>query len=176
MKLIVGAGNTTEPGWLSLNEGDLDVTNAAQWQAMFAPNSLDGVLAEHVWEHLTWDEAMAATRNIARYLRPGGILRIAVPDGLHTCERYIAWVAPGTGFNGDDHKLLFDYRMLSQLMQSSGLRPVLREWWDEAGSFHSNYRADEEGRIRRSLNGENFTGLSLLLSCPYTSLIVDGRK
>ena len=61
-------------------------------------------------------------------------------------------------------------------MQQSGLRPVLREWWDEAGSFHSNYTADEDGRIRRSLNGANFIELTLLLGCPYTSLIVDGVK
>lgn len=176
MKLIVGAGGTSEPGWTSLNEGDLDVTDAAQWAAMFPPRSLDAVLAEHVWEHLTWDEALAATRNIAAYLKPGGVLRIAVPDGLHSCSRYIAWVAPGTGFNGDDHKLLFDYRTLAQLMQSAGLRPVLREWWDETGSFHSNYRADEDGKIRRSLNGANFIELTLLLGCPYTSLIVDGVK
>ena len=175
MKIIVGAGFTSEPGWESLTESDLDVTDAGQWAAMLTPNSLDAVLAEHVWEHLTWDEAVAATRNIARYLRPGGVLRIAVPDGMHACERYLAWVMPGTGFNGDDHKLLFDYRMLSQLMQQSGLRPTLREWWDEGG-FHSNFTASEEGRIRRSLNGEQFTGLSLLLGCPYTSLIIDGVK
>ena len=87
MKVIVGAGGTSEPGWLALGESDLDVTDFEQWAQRFAPSSLDAILAEHVWEHLTEIEALAATRNAAYFLRPGGILRIAVPDGLHTCPR-----------------------------------------------------------------------------------------
>ena len=37
--------------------------------------------AEHVFEHLTWDEARAALANISQYLKDGGRIRIAVPDG-----------------------------------------------------------------------------------------------
>ena len=176
MKVIVGAGGTSEPGWLALGESDLDVTSFEQWAQRFAPSSLDAILAEHVWEHLTEVEALEATRNAAYFLRPGGVLRIAVPDGLHTCPRYVDWVAPGTGFNGDDHKQLFDYRSLAALMRAAGLRPKLREWWDEAGMFHSDYSRDEEGRIERSLNGKKFFDLTMLLGTPYTSLIVDGVK
>lgn len=37
-------------------------------------------LAEHVWEHLTLENAHRAARNCYRYLHPGGRLRLAVPD------------------------------------------------------------------------------------------------
>lgn len=40
----------------------------------------DAFLAEHVWEHLSLDDAHRATRNCERHLRPGGHLRLAVPD------------------------------------------------------------------------------------------------
>lgn len=36
--------------------------------------------AEHVWEHLSLHDAHRATRNCFRNLRPGGRLRLAVPD------------------------------------------------------------------------------------------------
>lgn len=62
MKLIIGAGGITQPGWLSLEETDLDITQADQWAAHFAPNSLDAIFAEHVWEHLTLNEALDAAR------------------------------------------------------------------------------------------------------------------
>lgn len=41
---------------------------------------MDAFVAEHVWEHLSLQEAHRATRNCERHLRPGGRLRIAVPD------------------------------------------------------------------------------------------------
>ncbi len=37
-------------------------------------------MAEHVWEHLSLSDAHVAARNCQRYLRPGGRLRLAVPD------------------------------------------------------------------------------------------------
>lgn len=40
----------------------------------------DAFLAEHVWEHLSLEDAHRATRNCYRFLRPGGRLRLAVPD------------------------------------------------------------------------------------------------
>lgn len=41
---------------------------------------VDAFLAEHVWEHLSLQDAHRATRNCRRHLRPGGRLRLAVPD------------------------------------------------------------------------------------------------
>lgn len=40
----------------------------------------DAFVAEHVWEHLSLADAHRAAQNCHRYLRPGGRLRLAVPD------------------------------------------------------------------------------------------------
>jgi predicted SAM-dependent methyltransferase len=48
----------------------------------FQDNSADAVYASHVWEHLYWTAAMHATREVYRILKPGGIIRLAVPN-LH---------------------------------------------------------------------------------------------
>lgn len=45
-----------------------------------AEGLVDALVAEHVWEHLSLQDAHRATRNCERHLRPGGRLRIAVPD------------------------------------------------------------------------------------------------
>lgn len=41
---------------------------------------VDAFLAEHVWEHLSLEDAHRAARNCHEYLHPGGRLRLAVPD------------------------------------------------------------------------------------------------
>ena len=176
LRVIVGAGGTAQPGWDSLEERDLDITDTRQWAELFAPNSIDALQAEHVFEHLTPGESINAARNFFTYLAPGGYARIAVPDGFHTDSKYINWVMPGTGFNGDDHKQLFNYRTLSQLLTGAGFGVRLLEYWDENGWFHSGPLNDEEGAIRRYLFGSQFFFLSLVVGCRYTSLTVDAIK
>lgn len=54
----------------------------------FADGSIDAVLASHVLEHLTRDEAQRCVAEIRRVLRPGGVVRIAVPDLDTVVEEY----------------------------------------------------------------------------------------
>jgi len=50
----------------------------------------DAIFASHVWEHLYRDDAESITLECRRILKPGGILRLIVPDLKYFCERYIA--------------------------------------------------------------------------------------
>lgn len=180
MKVIVGAGGVQQEGFISLEESDLDITNAEAWAEFFPPNSLDCILAEHVWEHLTWDEAMRAAMNCCAYLKPGGTLRIAVPDGFHPGQKYINWVAPGTGWNGDDHKVLYDYRSLCGLLNQAGFQCFPKEFFNERGELAAFPLNDDHGHIKRSVQcyPESFEGsfVSWLIGTTYTSLTVDALK
>jgi predicted SAM-dependent methyltransferase len=53
------------------------------WKFFFQESSLDAILAEHVWEHLSLNEASIAAKNCFKYLKHGGYVRVAVPDGYH---------------------------------------------------------------------------------------------
>ena len=53
MKIILGAGQTTQEGWLSLQETDLDLTNKNDFKKYAQNNTVDAFLSEHVFEHLT---------------------------------------------------------------------------------------------------------------------------
>lgn len=54
-----------------------------------ATNSADAIYASHVWEHLYFDEALFAISECHRILKPGGILRLAVPNLRFYCEDYL---------------------------------------------------------------------------------------
>ena len=47
----------------------------------FKINTISNILAEHVWEHLSYEDGLIAARNCYKYLKPGGMIRVAVPDG-----------------------------------------------------------------------------------------------
>jgi predicted SAM-dependent methyltransferase len=176
LKIIVGAGGTQQDGWLSLNEEDLDIADAGAWGRLFAPNSIDAICAEHVWEHLTLDEGWRGLLNCYRYLKRGGTLRIAVPDGFHPSWYYIEWVRPVTGWNGDDHKVLYEVGLLGGMMRRAGFRVVPREWFDGNGCLYSTSLHPTYGEIRRTAGSLQSLLLSIWVGAYYTSLVVDGVK
>ncbi len=87
-RIVIGAGAKREAGWIPTQMQYLDLLKPDHWERFFQPNSIDAILAEHVWEHLTMDEGRDAARTCFKYLRPGGYLRIAVPDELHPSPAY----------------------------------------------------------------------------------------
>lgn len=176
MKIIVGAQSTQQFGWTSFQKNDLDIRDERSWARQFLSNSLDAILAEHVLEHLTYYEAAQAVRNCFKYLKPNGYFRIAVPDGFHPEPNYIAWVRPMTGWNGDDHKFLFNYKNLCELLFDAGfiVRPL--EWYDERGTFHQQLWNMRDGVITRSKDAIWSKFLGIVVNAKYTSLIVDAIK
>ena len=174
LKIIVGSASTKQEGWISTNYPLLDLTDGCTFSALFAPDSVSNFLTEHVWEHLSLEEGAKACRNCFVFLKKGGTLRIAVPDGFHPDADYIAQVKPGGyGPGADDHKVLYNYQTLSVELESAGYQIKLLEWFDERGNFHYEEWNTENGMIRRSTrfdprNRINFTA--------YTSLIIDAIK
>ncbi len=174
LRIVLGAGRYTPPGWIGTNIHQLNLLAPADWRRYFAPASVDAMLAEHVWEHLTLGEGRAAARACFAYLRPGGYLRVAVPDGLHPDPEYIERVRPGgSGPGADDHKQLYTYRSLAELFAGAGFTVEHLEHFDEQGRFHAAPWDPEGGLIRRSLRFDqrNRSGQPA-----YTSLLIDARK
>jgi predicted SAM-dependent methyltransferase/GT2 family glycosyltransferase len=174
LKIIVGASATKQEGWISTEYPLLDLTDAHSFAALFDPGSVSNFLAEHVWEHLSLEDGAKACRNCFVYLRQGGLLRIAVPEGLHPDPDYIAQVKPGGyGAGADDHKVLYDYRTLSALLENAGYKVRLLEWFDEQGKFHHVDWDVKEGFVERSTR---FDQRNRVNPTAYTSLIIDAVK
>ena len=174
-KVVVGSGGIAQSDWVPTDVDVLNLLEPKDWQFYFEPESVGAIVAEHVWEHLTLEQGSQAANLCWRYLRPGGYLRIAVPDGLHRNTEYIDWVKPGgTGAGADDHKVLYTYRTGIEMLESAGFTQVTcLEYFDEQGQFHNEPWNPEDGMIRRSMRFDqrNQTG-----QLAYTSLIIDAHK
>ena len=174
VRVVIGAGGTRYPGWISTDYPVLDVTKEKSWTGVFGTMRVDAMLSEHVFEHLTKSQIHAAFANIYMLLKPGGYIRIAVPDGCHRDRNYIDMVKPGgSGDGSDDHKHLFDCTSLSTLLEKAGFTVQPLEWFDQEGIFHRNEWKGQDGYISRS--SENDTR-NIKKPLSYTSLIVDAYK
>jgi|GEM_PF-195705 len=174
IRLVVGAGRTDYDGWISTNIDSLNLLDSSDWKSVLGHIRIDRVLAEHVWEHLSPADGILALKNVADHLKPGGRVRIAVPDGHHPDADYIAHVKPGgIGPGADDHKILYTSEILEAAMRDAGLVPEVLEHWDAAGEFHAKEWEPADGKIVRSLKFDSRNAGGAL---KYTSLIVDGVK
>lgn len=171
LNLMIGGGQLSYEGWIFTDRDFLDVTRPADWQALFTPDSLDRVLCEHMLEHLTPAQAEAALRECYRYLKPGGLLRLAVPDGHRRDAAYVAEAAPPN----DGHQVFYTVETLTALLSSLGFVVTPLEYFDREEEFHACPWDEREGMIQRSVrfdSQKDFQRGDLF----YTSLIVDARK
>lgn len=173
-RIVLGSANVPVSGWLLTDKEDLDVTRRESFLRYWKPGTRSAFLAEHVWEHLTEEEGKKGIANCFEFLKKGGRLRIAVPDGFHPDPEYRNHVRPGgSGPGADDHKLLYNYRLLESMMKDAGFNPVLLEYWDENGKFHYAEWSPEDGYVARSKRYDKRNQDGTLR---YTSLIIDGLK
>jgi predicted SAM-dependent methyltransferase len=174
VRLVIGASGIYDKGWVPSDVSYLNLLNEDHWRRYFDGASIDAILAEHVWEHLTVDEGMEAARRCLRYLKPGGYLRVAVPDGLHPDAEYIEYVRPGgCGAGADDHKVLYNHRSFSDVFERAGFQISLLEYFDENGAFNCADWDVDDGRVNRS---KRFDQRNAAGSLKYTSIILDARR
>ncbi len=124
LRIIIGAGDQRYPGWTDTQKEDLDLLQPASWTARYRAGTIDALLCEHVWEHLTEAEGRAAARVCFEFLRPGGYLRVAVPDRNFPNPEYQRGVQVGGPGAMDhpaaDHKIVYDYRFLADVLEGAG--------------------------------------------------------
>jgi predicted SAM-dependent methyltransferase len=173
-KVIVGSSGNKFAGWVSTDQETLNLVDPASWARFFVENSLDAIMAEHVWEHLQPSEAAVAARVCYAFLKPGGYVRVAVPDGYHPDQSYIDMVKPGgIGEGASDHKVLYTYQSLRDVFQDQGFNVVLYEYFDELGTFHRKEWDAADGFIQRSARYDHRNSGG---SLSYTSIILDAIK
>jgi SAM-dependent methyltransferase len=145
----------------------------------FPDASVDGIYASHVWEHLYYDDARLATRECWRVLKPGGILRLVVPNLRWYCEQYLAAIGSETAAadlhrnllyrhlrrekswllqaytaltDFHSHKFMYDEAALEGLLKASGFGDARLRAYLETDLPHLE-EVEEEGRL---LHGAGF--------------------
>lgn len=101
----------------------------------FGDNTVDNIFAGEVLEHLSVDVAHRVLRESRRVLRPGGVIRICVPDLQCAIDQYLAGEKQeALGFflydNGrgglSSHKSMWDYGLLDDALRAAGFSSVRR--------------------------------------------------
>jgi predicted SAM-dependent methyltransferase len=123
VRIIIGAGDQRYSGWIATQREDLDLVARHTWAARYKPGTIDALLCEHVWEHLTEAEGRAAARVCPEFLKPGGYLRVAVPDRNFPDPVYQDTMKPGGPGSPDypaaDHKIVYDYCLFQDVFASA---------------------------------------------------------
>ncbi|MGB6166752.1 MAG: tetratricopeptide repeat protein, partial [Geitlerinemataceae cyanobacterium] len=174
LNIIIGSSGTHQEGWISTDIQTLNLLKPETWKPYFSTASIDAILAEHVWEHLSQEEGIIAAKVCYQYLKAGSYLRVAVPDGFHPHQAYIDAVKPGgCGAGADDHKMLYNYLSFKEIFEVSGFKVDLLEYFDAEGQFHCQDWNPLKGMIQRS---KRFDRRNQDGGLNYTSIILDAKK
>jgi YD repeat-containing protein len=172
-RLLLGRSPFPQPSWIALDTTLFDGTNGKEWATYFKPNHVDAVVAEGVLEYLTPQQGQQLAQHCFAYLKPGGYLRLAVPDGYHPDPSYIQQVRVGSVEQGRERRVLYTYPYLTDMLKAVGFRVTPLEYFDADGRFHAVEWNPAGGKIHRSAR---FDARNQKRPLSYTSLIVDARK
>jgi predicted SAM-dependent methyltransferase len=159
LKLNVGSFTVMfHNGWLNL-----DIIDCHQWasahhykflhmdaskQMRLDDNVVDLMVSSHMLEHLNWNDGLAFLKEAYRTLKPGGVLRLSVPDAekivnyykkdnlqyfdelnvvssQNVCQSYKLW---SLLFEG--HKIAYDWQSLKTIAEAAGFK-VERKQFNE---------------------------------------------
>ena len=176
VRIIIGAGRQRWQGWIPTNRKNLDLLKPEEWEQSFRDRPVDAILCENVWQQLTEMEGRRAAELCYKYLKPGGYLRCAVPDGYfqNKSSRFgMLGSQKKSSYPSKKFKMAYNYRLLSDVFIQAGFEVDLLEYCDEKGRFHYHQWNTEDGPIYRSLmlDWRNQRGM-----IENASLIIDAKK
>ena len=139
--LHLGAGTRKLPGYTSVDirpEVEPDVVADIERLDGFKNASADIIYAAHVLEHIPGPHVITVLEEWRRVLKPGGTLRLSVPDfrvlaELYLCEGVSMWRITGPlhgrqDYEANTHFISFDYEYLAWMLGTAGYHDI-RRWY-----------------------------------------------
>lgn len=123
LKLNIGAGSTVIEGFTPIDRR----LGMEAYPLTYADNSADEIRASHILEHFSFRDAPKVIAEWVRVLKPGGKIRIAVPDfdkcvDLSKHDRlWRYYIMGGQTDENDFHRSLWTVDSLRMVMESAGL-------------------------------------------------------
>jgi predicted SAM-dependent methyltransferase len=167
-KLHLGCGTKHLEGYTNIDIRYLpgvDEINNIRFLRNYKNNTVDEIYACHVLEHFSRWEYKDVLKRWFEILKPGGQLRLAVPDFSSICSYYIktgdlksliGLMYGGQDYDENYHYVTFDYDTLSNDLKEIGYSTTTE--WDtekyDSDDFSKAYlpHMDKENGILMSLN------------------------
>lgn len=126
IRLNLGAGDTVIDGFTAI---DRRFGSEVYPLSQYADNSVEEIRASHILEHFGFEDVPKVLAEWQRVLRPGGRIRIAVPDAEKVLAdkrdpKRLLYLMGGQTNADDFHKSAFDADSLEAAMLGAGLSEV----------------------------------------------------
>lgn len=143
MKLHLGCGKRHIPGFIhidGLSYSHVDHVQPIDRLDEFADNSVELIYACHVVEHFKRNEVEGVLREWFRTIRPGGKIRLSVPDFNALAEIYLKSgnidlvIGPVCGRQDHQYNIhynIFDFASMTRLLTKVGFVNIQKYDWRE---------------------------------------------
>ncbi len=137
VKLNIGGGDPKDEHYAE-REGYVLIDRSVGKEAYpldYPDGSVDEIYASHVLEHFPYESVQDVVNDWVRVLKPGGQLKIAVPDFAFLAEHYgkksdinlQGFIMGGHTDDNDKHESIFDKDSLKETLANAGLQRI-GEW------------------------------------------------
>lgn len=123
----------------------------SRWK--YAANSVDVVYASHLFEHLTLKAADLMLQESFRSLKPGGVIRIVVPDMYKICKHYITELENGNTKSSDYVMWAINMHREGQYKNLNFFKKLFFEW---QGYPHQHKFMYDEYSLRAKMDSVGF--------------------
>lgn len=148
MKLHLGCGEKHIEGYVNIDSRKLEsvdlVEDISKLQSI-KNNTVDLIYASHVLEHFGRHKYMEVLERWYEVLKPGGVIRISVPDFNSVCEHYLenknlsllkGFLYGGQNYPENYHYCAWDFKSLSDDLSSIGFKNIEKYDWRETDHSH----------------------------------------
>lgn len=172
-RLHLGCGKKVIPGWTNIDIAprsfDIHLDDVSTLNTVDNATA-DEIYACHILEHFGRNEVGSVLETWFRKLKPGGVIRVSVPNIEAVFEKYqqgmplsslLGLLYGGQRNEYDYHKIGFDFDLLSSIMSSIGFIDIKKcKWQSLDHSIIDDYsqaylpHMDKENGTLMSLNVE----------------------
>jgi len=131
-QIHLGCGQINIQGWINIDARSMPhvhITTTDLFLPHFTENSIAEIYLSHVLEHFSFSESQDLLKTYFEKLRPGGCLRLAVPDfrvlaaiykETNDLDKIRRALMGGQDYEFNFNKSVYDQELLKELMENNG--------------------------------------------------------